>query len=158
MRSLRWHTPPEQDHRTASTEDFTSVNLRLPATPSELKRARDLVADAAAELNFDPRASFEFVFAVNEAVTNAIKHGSPDKDGTIGLGIDADGDSLVCSVCDCGPFVPPRAKSDLTSGEGGRGFAFMSALTDEFELSVEPEATVVRLWKRRTAGALVRSA
>jgi anti-sigma regulatory factor (Ser/Thr protein kinase) len=158
MHSLPWHTTPEQEHRLQSTECFASVNLRLPARPSELKRARDCVADAAAEFGFDRKACYELVFAVNEAVTNAIKHGSPDTDGAIGLCIDADGDSLVCSVYDCGPFVPPKSRSGLTSDEGGRGFAFMSVLMDELELSVEPEATVVRLRKRRTAAALVPSA
>jgi anti-sigma regulatory factor (Ser/Thr protein kinase) len=158
MHSLRWHTPPEQEQDPESTEYFSSVELRLPARSSELRRARECVSEAAAEFNFDPKASYEFVFAVNEAVTNAIKHGSPDKDGTIGLSIDAEGDTLVCSVCDCGPFVPPSTPPDMQSDEGGRGFAFMSALTDDFELSVEPDATVVRLRKRRTAGALVRNA
>jgi len=151
-------TPREREQRRESPDSFTSLSLRLPARASELKRAREFVAEAAAEFGLGARPCYEFVFAVNEAVTNAIKHGSPDTDGTIGLHIDADGDSLVCSVCDCGPFVPPTAKPDLTSGEGGRGFAFMSALMDEVELLVEPEATVVRLRKRRAVGAVVPSA
>jgi anti-sigma regulatory factor (Ser/Thr protein kinase) len=132
-------------------EAFESVDLRLPARPSELKRARDCVAAAAADFGFARKPAYELVFAVNEAVTNAIKHGRPDDDGTIRLSIDADGDALVCSVQDAGPFVPPRAAQEPVTAESGRGFAFMSALTDEFELLVKPAATIVRLRKLRPA-------
>ena len=133
------------------TEMFQTVDLRLPARPSELKRARDCVAAAAADFGFARKAAYELVFAVNEAVTNAIKHGRPDADGTIGLSIDADGDALVCSVQDAGPFIPPRTEREPVTAESGRGFAFMSALTDDFELLVKPAATIVRLRKLRPA-------
>lgn len=136
-----------------SIECFTAVDLRLPAVPSELKRARDCVAAAAAEFGFSRKASFDLVFAVNEALTNAIKHGSPDEDGTVGLAIDVDGDALVCTVHDCGPFIP-RSATD-SSAESGRGFAFMEALTDECELLVEPDSTIVRLRKSRAGETLV---
>jgi stage II sporulation protein AB (anti-sigma F factor) len=151
MHSLRLPSPPERADRAAVAEGFEPVDLRLPARPAELKRARDCVAAAAADFGFTRKAAYEFVFAVNEAVTNAIKHGSPDQDGTIGLSIDADGESLVCSVQDAGPFIAPSEKSEPVSAESGRGFAFMSALTDDFELLVKPAATVVRLRKLRRA-------
>jgi serine/threonine-protein kinase RsbW len=149
MHSLRLPSPPEQAEYTGVAEGFEPVNLRLPARSAELKRARDCVAAAAADFGFGRVAAYELVFAVNEAVTNAIKHGSPDEAGTIGLTIDADGDVLVCSVQDSGPFTPPATTPESEHGESGRGFAFMSALTDQFELLVEPAATVVRLRKLR---------
>jgi anti-sigma regulatory factor (Ser/Thr protein kinase) len=131
------------------------VQLRLPAEASELRRARDEVAAAATRFGLEHKACYELVFAVNEAVTNAIRHGSPAPDGTIGLRIAVDGEDLVCSVSDCGPFVPPRRLRDMATEEGGRGFAFMSALTDKLELNVEPDVTVVELRKRRGAEVLV---
>jgi serine/threonine-protein kinase RsbW len=111
---------------------------------------RAWVSQAAIALGCDGRPRFEFVVAVNEAVTNAIRHGSPDEDGTIGVSLECDGGSIVCSVSDCGPFVPASQRSGPTSDEGGRGFAFMTALTDELELVVTRESTVVRLRKQRT--------
>jgi anti-sigma regulatory factor (Ser/Thr protein kinase) len=114
---------------------------------------RAWVSQTAVALGCGGRAGFEFVVAVNEAVTNAIRHGSPAADGTIGVSLESDGSSIVCSVCDGGPFVAPSQQSDPASDEGGRGFAFMAALTDELELVVSPHATVVRLRKRRTAEA-----
>jgi stage II sporulation protein AB (anti-sigma F factor) len=142
---------PEQALCAGVAEGFEPVDLRLPARPVELKRARDCVAAAAADFGFARKTAYELVFAVNEAVTNAIKHGNPDEDGTIGLTIDAEGDSLVCEIQDAGPFVTPRAHEEPVTAESGRGFAFMSALTDEFELLVKPAATVVRLRKSRPA-------
>src|ERR1700753_254440 len=120
MHSLRLPSPPEQAGRASVAEGFEPVDLRLPARPAEPKRARDCVAAAAADFGFARKAAYELVFAVNEAVTNAIKHGRPDSDGTIGLSIDADGDALVCSVQDAGPFVPPRAAQEpVTAASGG---------------------------------------
>jgi anti-sigma regulatory factor (Ser/Thr protein kinase) len=43
----------------------------------------------------------------------------------------------------------------MATEEGGRGFAFMSALTDQMELNVEADGTVVELRKRRGEKALV---
>lgn len=153
MRTLLLRSPslPERIGGTAVAEGFEPVDLRLPARPSELKRARDCVASAAADFGFARKAAYELVFAVNEAVTNAIKHGRPHDDGTIALTIDAEGDALVCSVRDAGPFVAPRAAHEPRTAESGRGFAFMSALTDDFELLVKPAATIVRLRKLRPA-------
>ncbi|HET8980543.1 MAG TPA: ATP-binding protein [Solirubrobacteraceae bacterium] len=148
-------SPPETVGRARLAERFVPLGLVLEADPSQLKRARDFVAAAAAEFGFARKAAYELVFAVNEAVTNAIKHGSPDEDGNVWIGIEADGDSLVCTVRDRGPFVP---RSSDESGESGRGFHFMTALTDDFELVVEPEATVVRLRKLLPTSALVARA
>ena len=156
MHLLPLPSPPEQAGCAGVAEAFEPVDLRLAARPSELRRARDCVAAAAADFGFARKAAYELVFAVNEAVTNAIKHGHPHDDGTIGLSIDADGDALVCSVHDAGPFVAPCATPEPDAAESGRGFAFMSALTDEFELLVQPAATIVRLRKLRPA--LVASA
>lgn len=131
------------------------MQLRLPAHASELKRARDLVTEAAVEFGLDSKSRYEFVFAVNEAVTNAIKHGGPDADGTVGLRIDVEHDTLVCSVTDCGPFHEREVDPDPDADENGRGFAFMSAFTDDCELVVEPGRTVVHLRKLRPVGVLV---
>jgi anti-sigma regulatory factor (Ser/Thr protein kinase) len=153
MRTLLLRSPSlsESAEYADAAEAFEPVDLRLPARPSELKRARDCVAAAAADFGFCRKSAYELVFAVNEAVTNAIKHGTPHDDGTIGLTIDSDGDALVCSVQDAGPFVTPYITAEPVTAESGRGFAFMSALTDEFELLVKPAATIVRLRKLRPA-------
>ncbi len=127
---------------------FPPRELRLPAHASELARARDYASEAASAFGLGERDRFQFVFAVNEAVTNAIRHGTPDVAGTIGLRIDATGDRLTLAVCDCGPFVVPAATEELMP-DHGRGLELMATLMDDFEVSAEPAGTVVRLGKRR---------
>jgi anti-sigma regulatory factor (Ser/Thr protein kinase) len=154
MPSPPWPTPAD----TQLAEPFTPVEVRLPAHSSVLGRARDCVADAGTEFGLDRKACYDLVFAVNEAVTNAIRHGSAAHDGTIGLRIDAEGDALICLVSDAGPFLPPSRNGKSELEEGGRGFAFMTALTDELELTVESNGTTVELRKRRLNGDLVTDA
>jgi len=107
------------------------------------------VDDAAAAFGLSQSDRFQFVFAVNEAVTNAIRHGSPDEAGTIGLRATAVGDRLTLTVCDCGRFVTPVNAGRMA--DHGRGMEMMATLVDDFEVVSEPAGTIVRLGKRRQA-------
>jgi anti-sigma regulatory factor (Ser/Thr protein kinase) len=122
--------------------------LRLPALPAQLVIARGHVERAARTVGFDDRATHEIVFAVNEAVTNAIRHGTPDEAGTIGLIIEGDCEGLTLLVSDSGSFVPSVPDGGLMA-EQGRGFVYMASLMDAVDLTRTPEGTVVRLRKRR---------
>lgn len=122
--------------------------LRLPARPSKLGAAREYAHDAAASFGFDADRCYEVAFAVNEAVTNAIRHGRPDEHGFIHLSVLADGDRLTLAIRDCGTFAASAGASALT-GEGGRGFALMARLMDAVQLCVSSESTTVRLSKAR---------
>jgi anti-sigma regulatory factor (Ser/Thr protein kinase) len=131
---------------------FLTRQFCIPATPSELRKVRRQVDDAASEFGLGPTDRYQFVFAVNEAVTNAIRHGSPAQDGTVGLRIDAEGDTLICSVYDSGRFVASQPRSEPLA-ETGRGFTLMALLMDQVELSTQPDGTTVRLHKRRQSEA-----
>lgn len=150
MPSLPLRKLPESPHVPAGGCDVALRDLRLRSHPSELRRARCHVDEAAAEFGLGPTDRYQLVFAVNEAVTNAIRYGTPDRDGTIGLRIAVDGDTLICSVNDRGrgPVKTSTAQADPLA-EGGRGFTYMSMLTDEVELLHETDGTTVRLHKRR---------
>jgi serine/threonine-protein kinase RsbW len=126
--------------------------LRLPARPSELGAARQYAEEAAAAFGLDGDGCYEFVFAVNEAVTNAIRHGAPDKQGQIHLGIAASADRLTFSVRDCGTFVP-LVRASSPESEHGRGLALMAKLVDEVQLCSEAGSTTVRLSKARADDA-----
>ena len=146
------HSPERLDAQAAPAAahaGFAPRELRLPAVASELKTARDHVERAAAALGFDTGVRHEIVFAVNEAVTNAIKYGVPDRAGTIGLLIEADRDGLTLVVSDSGSFVP-SVPDTSPMAEQGRGFVFMASLMDEVDLTRSPEGTVVRLRKRHS--------
>jgi serine/threonine-protein kinase RsbW len=122
--------------------------LRLPARPSELKRARDFASAAADDFGFDPRDRYQFTFAASEAVANAIEHGSPCADGKIGLRLVEDGETLTLSVCDCGTFRASVLELDELA-ERGRGLALIATLMDAVDLRPSGKGTLVRLSKRR---------
>jgi anti-sigma regulatory factor (Ser/Thr protein kinase) len=145
------HSPERLEPGAAVGADSLGAlprELRLPAAPAQLVIAREHVERAAVTMGFDDRATHEIVFAVNEAVTNAIRHGSPDQAGTIGLLIESDGDALTVVVSDSGSFIP-TVPDGTPMAEQGRGFVFMSSLMDQVDLTRCPEGTLVRLRKHR---------
>jgi anti-sigma regulatory factor (Ser/Thr protein kinase) len=127
---------------------FADRELRLPAEPSELVGVREYVSRAASDFGLDEAGRRDFVFAANEAVTNAIRHGTPDADGTILVRITGEGELLTLAVSDSGPFDTDVGDDDRLA-ESGRGFKFMTRLVDEIQLSIGPGHTTVRLHKRR---------
>lgn len=122
--------------------------LGLSARRSELGAARQYTGEAAAAFGFDAEGCYEFVFAVNEAVTNAIRHGAPDARGLVYLGFIAAPDRLTFAVRDSGTFAIPGMDT-ATRTEHGRGLAFMASLMDEVQLHTKPGSTIVRLSKVR---------
>ena len=129
-------------------ESFTANELRLPASSSALSTARQYVREAATAFGFDADSCYELVYAVNEAVTNAIRHGAPDEQGLISLSIVAYPDRLTFVVRDWGTFATP-VLDPSTSSEHGRGLAFMASAVDEIQLHSRPGSTIVRLSKTR---------
>jgi anti-sigma regulatory factor (Ser/Thr protein kinase) len=128
--------------------------LWLAAQPSQLVRAREFAHEAATAAGFDADGCYDFTFAANEAVTNAIRHGRPDEHGRIHLSVLADGQCLTLSVRDYGTFVMPIAVATgdtvaTLSADSGRGFTLMGAMMDAVELCVSSAGTTVRLTKGR---------
>jgi stage II sporulation protein AB (anti-sigma F factor) len=126
--------------------------LSVPAQLSQLANARGFAARAAAECGLDGDGCYEFAYAVNEAVTNAIRHGLPDEGGLIRLSITLDAERVTCAVRDWGTFTPPAQDVTGRSGAGvehGRGFALMKKLMDEVHLQAAPGGTTVYLSKAR---------
>lgn len=127
-----------------------SERLRLRAVASELGTARRFAAEAAARFGLKEQERYDFTFAVNEAVTNAIEHGLPSPAGTIDMRVVEEDGALVFEVKDHGKFAPKPAAIDPLP-ERGRGLAFMAAVVDEIDVRRGTSGTVVRLCKRRAA-------
>jgi anti-sigma regulatory factor (Ser/Thr protein kinase) len=135
------------------TVNASVSELHVLARRSELGVARKYAEDVAAAFGLDEGSRYEFVYAVNEAVTNAIRHGASDEEDMIHMSIAADADRLTFSVHDQGTFVMPDVDGIETS-EGGRGLALMASLVDEVDVHIDPGGTTVRLSKIRAAGGL----
>lgn len=122
--------------------------LWLAAAPTELAETRRLADEAGAQYGLKSDDRFAFTFAVNEAVSNAIEHGTPSQDGTVHVRFTEERDALICCVRDYGQFTPkPPINEEL--GTRGRGLAFMASMVDRVDLCRGSNGTLVRLSKRR---------
>lgn len=120
----------------------------LVAEPTELAETRRLADAAAASYGLPGPERFAFAFAVNEAVSNAIEHGSPSPEGTIRLRFAEEKDALVFCVKDYGEFSP-QPKMEEGPSNRGRGLALMASMVEELGLCRDSTGTLVRLIKRR---------
>ena len=74
---------------------------RLPCDVVSIRSARRLATDFAEDRLSDVKLD-ELVLMVSEIVSNAVRHGSPEDDGNIGLRLEGDQDALRVVVTDGG--------------------------------------------------------
>src|SRR5438034_5554428 len=123
----------------------------LPSRASALGDARRFVDQVAARAGFSGPAREEISLAVTEAVSNAIRHGSPAGEADqVELGVEWQAPRLVVTVRDHGPpFSPPLPSlpDPATFAEHGRGLFLMHHLMDEIQFEADG-GTVVRMIKK----------
>lgn len=130
--------------------------LEVPAAPSSLALARSEVCDILQPLELSESALFDFRVAVGEALSNAIRHGSPlGEADTISISVSAHSDRVVLVVSDQGHGFDGDTASDCDPyAPSGRGVMFMQALMDHVEFAHLPEGgTAVTLVKHLGAPA-----
>ena len=136
--------------QTARASQGDRRNLSIPAKLERLHDVREFVDRATEHAGFDESTRYAIKLAVNEAVTNAIRHGSESEADPVELVVtDRDGELVFC-VADTGLFVHrfglPR---DLP--ERGRGLGFIAELMDGLEVRPEYEGTTICFSKRSSA-------
>ncbi|MFC0033948.1 ATP-binding protein [Micromonospora chaiyaphumensis] len=111
------------------SRDFTS------ATITELRHA---VTAAVAAAGLAGARAEDFVLAVHELVTNAVRHGG----GTGHLHLRRQGDLLTCDVVDHGPGVEaPPIRQVAGDAAGGRGLWLADHLADSLSLHRRADGT-----------------
>jgi len=130
---------------------FSERRLSIPADLRRLPEARQFAAEASAAYGFDEGEQYQIKLAMNEAVANAVEHGSSSAEETVDLSAAEEEGGLAFYIRDGGTFVPRVApRGDLP--ERGRGLAFMSQLMDDVDVRPGSEGTTVRFSKRLAAG------
>lgn len=111
---------------------------------------RDSIRETLSQLGVDPRRTYDFMGAVVEAVTNALKHAGG---GTASLHVRSD--TVVFVVSDKGCGIEALALPDVALTRGysttatlGMGYKVMIAFADRIYLSTGPEGTVVGIEMR----------
>jgi serine/threonine-protein kinase RsbW len=98
-----------------------------------VKQAADQILDAIAQQNYDPDTTFAIKLSLEEALTNAIKHGNrndPTKHVTLRYYVGPDRTAIM--VADEGPGFAPECVPDPTADENlerpsGRGIMLMQS-------------------------------
>ncbi len=130
---------------------FEERDISLPADLSRLLEARRFIARVAADFGFDAAVQEQIKLAANEAVANAMEHGSPAPESEIAVrAVEEEEGALAIYVRDGGSFVP-RMQHRGAMPERGRGLAFMDLLMDEVDVRPGEGGTEVRLVKRLAA-------
>ena len=121
--------------------------LSIPARLERLAEVREFVDHAASAAGFAEAERYEVKLALNEAVTNAIRHGSESPDDRVEILVSEHDGQLDLSVADSGVFVH-RFELRRQLAEGGRGLAFIAELMDGLEVCPEYEGPTIRFSKR----------
>jgi len=136
MTRPRDELPPK---RALPPEQVNGTTLRIRSDPSELRVARDAVRATAEAAGFSPHDVAHITLAVDEALSNVIRHGYGGPcDQPIDLGIththDAHGHTLRVVIRDFGKQVNP----DMICGRpldevrpGGLGVHIIRSVMDE---------------------------
>jgi serine/threonine-protein kinase RsbW len=127
-------------------------HLTLPATVRSLYPARMFVDAVAREAGLDDAEREAFDLAVTEAVSNAIRHGSPrGAENQVELCVIDDGTRLVVTVSDEGEGFVPASYSlpdPQSYADHGRGLYLIHSLMDEVEFT-RNGGTTVRMAKTK---------
>jgi serine/threonine-protein kinase RsbW len=119
--------------------------LDTKLTAGQLPAVRRQVADVARRCGLTPERVSDWVTAVNELMTNAVRHG-----GDAGHVRVWDNGGLICEVRDNGrgfsatDHVRPRNRPAL-SAAGGMGLWIAQQMTDDLQIDSSSAGTVVRV-------------
>lgn len=114
--------------------------IQIPAAPSSLADARQEICCLLEPLDLVESSLFDVRVAVGEALSNAVRHGSPRGETDVVLvSVTAYDDRVVITVTDTGSgFNGVAASSGDPYAASGRGVMFMRALMDQVEFTPLP--------------------
>jgi serine/threonine-protein kinase RsbW len=113
-------------------------------TAADLPDVRRFTATCAARAGMSAEATDDFVIAVNEIATNAVRHGSPQASLKLWLS----GEALLAEVRDNGRWPPdpvPAALPSRPSEHGGMGLEVARLVCDGMQINAGSAGTAVQL-------------
>ena len=127
------------------------MNLTLPPDSSSIPDLRRSVANSLEDI--DEHVLADVLLALDEAVSNAIRHGSQGGE-PVRVSVDSDGEWVEMSVRDGGPTPRlPRLPAEPPPAlqTGGRGLWLILQLVDEVRLQRVAEGTRLMMRRRVTS-------
>lgn len=130
--------------------------LTFPAAPKFLADVRRSIERLAEQAHLGRAEVNDLLTAVDEAVANAIRHGSPRGEGDmVAVVAEATPGAITVSIQDNGGGFQVPAAPEMPGPDalGGRGLPLMCALADSVEVSRSGKGTRVVLKKSARAAA-----
>jgi anti-sigma regulatory factor (Ser/Thr protein kinase) len=119
--------------------------LELRPDPAELSRMRQFIRRRALDHGLDDSEAFQAQLVATEAVTNAMRHGTPHGGKPISVTCVWRHDGLAIEVGDRGRFHRREAPQPAGDGTSGRGLGLIERLTRRFELETSDRGTKLRM-------------
>jgi anti-sigma regulatory factor (Ser/Thr protein kinase) len=119
--------------------------LELRPDPAELSRMRQFIRRRAVEHGLDDSEAFQAQLVATEAVTNAMRHGTPTGGKPISVTCVWRGDGLTIEVGDRGRFQRRETSAPDGDATRGRGLGLIERLTRRFELETTDRGTKLRM-------------
>jgi serine/threonine-protein kinase RsbW len=131
----------------------SAIRLVFPSTPEDAQRAIQQIVESVKAQRYGEAAVFAVRLAVDEAITNAIRHGNRgDRSKKVTVEYAVDDRQFRCSIADEGEGFRPQDLPDPTLDENlerpsGRGILLMRSYMTE--VSFNEKGNRVTLIKRR---------
>src|SRR5262245_12336779 len=149
---------PQRCYDAAAVKASTRVARRsvaVPATDAGLRRAAEAFEAFTAGHPLPGSGRNRFLLALDEILSNIIRHGSPQPLGTIDLTFSIDGDAVSIQFTDSAePFNPLDAPAPDTAATldarqpGGLGIALVRAMMDDVRYERRDGHNVLTLMPR----------
>ncbi len=135
---------PPQAPSPARPERASHLNV-LAAAPGNVTTARHQLAQWLDHIAVDLSRAQDIVLAVNEAVTNAIEHGSGcDDSKLVSVQAAVHDETLIARVSDSGHWIH-SLHHPISSKHGGRGLILIKQLTNSVDILRTPTGTHVTM-------------
>jgi len=119
--------------------------LELRPDPAELARMRQFIRRRALEHGLDHSEAFQAQLVATEAVTNAMRHGTPNGGRPISVTCVWRHEGLSIEVGDRGRFNRREGSQPDGDATSGRGLGLIERLTRRFELETTDRGTKLRM-------------
>jgi len=140
-----------------ASQQTDSDRLVIASRFGEVAGPQNAIVQAAEAHGFSPSQIFAIKLSLEEAITNAIKHGNQlDESKQVVIDYQVNDERVAVEIRDEGGGFTPDAVPDPTAPENlerpsGRGVMLMKAYMTEVEFS--PHGNCVRMVKRRDCNA-----